>query len=133
MVTNGFSLRSEQLCRRLATTSLPVPFSPVMSTLAFVAPIFSIRSFRSFIACDSPIINRTLFPATGRLPADRRDTLSSKALSMMLSNFELSQGLGIKSVAPAFIARTTFSVSTYAVSSNTTTLGFLSKIKRNHL
>ena len=49
--------------------------------------------------------------------------LSSTAHFTVSSIFFLSQGLGIKSRAPALIALTAFSVSTYAVMKSTTLLG----------
>ena len=61
-----------------------------------------------------------------------RECLSSMALFTVSSSFFLSHGFGIKSTAPAFIALTVFSVSTYAVMNSTTLLGSCSNMRDSH-
>jgi hypothetical protein len=55
--TNVFLARSEWRCKALATSSLPVPFSPVISTRPGVAPTFLILSTNARIAPESPTIS----------------------------------------------------------------------------
>ena len=54
--TIGPAARVDFSCIRRATTSLPVPFSPVMSTRASVGATFSMISLTCCIASESPII-----------------------------------------------------------------------------
>ena len=90
------------------------------------------------MAGDSPMIST---PSSG---AERAVSCSFKATTsvrvwrrriaeeMVARSFSVSQGLGIKSIAPARIAFTAFSVSAYAVINNTTACGSFCKIFSSH-
>ncbi len=54
METNGSALRGEQLWIALATSSFPVPLSPVTMTVLVVVATVRIRRLRSVITGLSP-------------------------------------------------------------------------------
>ena len=96
--------------------------------LASVSRSFSIVANASCIAADSPIIDSsTLLPAPlststcsfSRLTSqrERRNLIPDESVA---SSFSFSHGFGMKSVAPALMARTALSVSAYAVIKITT-------------
>ena len=56
METNGSALRGEQAWIARATSSLPVPLSPVTMTVLLVVATVRIRRFRSCITGLSPMM-----------------------------------------------------------------------------
>ena len=97
-------------CSCRATSSLPVPFSPVMSTRAFVGATLSIMSFTSSIGADSPIIWCWIFTAFFKTLFSVAKFFLSKALRKVMSSRFKSGGLGMKSKAPFLMASTAVSM-----------------------
>ena len=58
--TNGASLRGERACSCRAISSLPVPFSPVISTVAWVGATRSMAVLTCWIASLPPRISNSL-------------------------------------------------------------------------
>jgi hypothetical protein len=55
-VTNGLSCRRLLACTARATSSLPVPLSPVISTVASVGAILTTLPSISRMACERPMM-----------------------------------------------------------------------------
>ena len=118
MVTNCCSLRGEKKRSERATRSLPVPFSPRIRMLASVSESFRMVRNTPCMASDCPIIsgNSSSCPLNASIRSfscftSQRERRSFTAEDRVASNFSFSHGFGIKSVAPALMARTAFSVS----------------------
>ena len=115
----GYSFLFDKTLIIRATTSLPVPFSPSINTLASVSATRSIMFLTFSIAGESPIrlgifspndwLSIAIFSLSDLI--SRLEWRSSAADFIVASIFSFSHGLEMKSVAPALIARTTFSVS----------------------
>ena len=75
--TNGFSLRGERLWIARATISLPVPLSPLMTTLAFEGATFFTSSKTRCIAGPEPIMSVPGARAARR----RRSSCTSRIVS----------------------------------------------------
>ena len=106
-----------------------------MSTLASVAATLAICCFRLRMASHSPMRlgnNTSSSDVPGSESSVLRDCLSSTALFTVSSSLRLSHGFGMKSTAPALIALTAFSVSTYAVMNSTTLFGSCSNMRASH-
>ena len=127
MDTIFLPLLAERRCSSCATTSLPEPFSPVISTLASVIATRPMLSFSWRIFSDSPMNSlawalgcslgsSTMGNASFLRFLSRSSCILSRFRAMAeyttSSTFLLSQGLGMKSTAPALMARTAFSVFT---------------------
>ena len=105
-MTIGRDARLETECSARATTPLPVPFSPRMSTLASDGPTREITCSTFCIAGDSatilgkPSLRSSEFSASSRWPL-RSAWLSSICVRMIESSRALSHGFWMKSRAPA--------------------------------
>ena len=110
--TIGPFARAECSWIRCATTSLPVPLGPVMSTRASVGATLSIISRTRWIAADSPIICGPLLATFLRscLVSCLR-FLVSKAFFVVMSMRLRSSGFSRKSYAPILSACTAVSMS----------------------
>ena len=97
-------------CNCLATSSLPVPFSPVMSTLALVGATLAIMSLTSNMGADSPIIWFWIFTAFFKTLFSVVRFFLSRALRRVMSRRFRSGGLGMKSKAPFLMASTAVSM-----------------------
>ena len=134
MVIKLSPARGERFFTIRATISLPVPFSPKIKMLASVSDSLYIVSFNFLTAGDSPMKSEIgdSFPiadtCSRNLLISLFDLLSFIADDSVASSFSFSQGFEMKSVAPAFIALTAFSVSAYAVMNTTTALGSILNI-----
>ena len=115
--TIGFSLRRLWAWISRANTSLPVPFSPVMSTVASVGAIFSRVLRMAVIGLEDPQyirfpVESGLTPAVPAVPGFDRASLPSalRALSRAAVSTSMSlslfQGFTMKSNAPRFIPST---------------------------
>ena len=111
-------------CSVRATSSLPVPLSPVMSTETFEGAICSISRKISRMALELP----TSAPSTPVSRSRRRATSSSisvsrcrVALARIVRSRVASTGFCRKSYAPSFIASTASSMDPIAVSTTTAT------------
>ena len=136
--TIGFPLRADKRCISCATTSFPEPFSPVMSMFASVGAMCVMRLLSSRICADSPM---NLDSRRGVAFSSCSSSFVAGIILLRLRStaecivsiiFLFSQGLGTKSTAPAFIARTVFSVLTYAVMNMTTLAGSCSSMRASH-
>ncbi len=84
-VTIGRAARGETACSACATTPLPVPFSPVISTLASDGPTRAIISSTGRIARDSAIsVGRLSSPRSGWFSASSRWPLRKRAAQLGL-------------------------------------------------
>ena len=99
--TIGLSARPESLWISCARTSLPVPFSPVMSTVASVGAIRS----TSCLSCCIPELQSICGPSLTVTPFLGLDFLSRIPVNVS-SSLALSHGLTTKSAAPRFIPST---------------------------
>ena len=126
--TIGRDARLDTLCSALATTPLPVPFSPRMSTLASDGPTLAITCSTFCMADDSatrfgmPSLRSSEFSASSRWPL-RSAWLSSICVRMIDSSRALSQGFWMKSRAPRRIASTATSTLPHAVITTTGSVG----------
>ena len=83
-------------CSQRATSSLPLPFSPVIMTLASVGATFSIVSFIFLMASLSPIISCTLITLRFSTLVSLTSLFLSVALRMVISKRLRSGGLLMK-------------------------------------
>ena len=119
-VTSGRVERSETECSVCATSPLPVPFSPVISTLASDGPTREITSSTGRIAADCAIscgkrsARSARFSASSRCPR-RSARPSSICVFRIAESRALSQGFWMKSRAPRRIASTASSTLPHAV------------------
>ena len=127
-----FPLRVDKRCISLASTSLPVPFSPVMRIFASVAATFSTMFRKSCITSLSPqyIALCDVFPL--RFPPALSTplflSLASKSVCVI---FSLSKGFTMKSAAPSLMPVTASWMSAYAVKSTTSVFGLMPLISRS--
>ena len=123
----GFPLRRLRAWISRASTSLPVPFSPVIRTVASVGAILSTVFRMAAIALELPQ-NIGLSPAGASAFRSSRPiafrALSRAAVSTSMS-LSLSQGFTMKSKAPRFIPSTASWMSAYAVNNTTSTSGII--------
>ena len=123
-VTMGCAARSLTACSVRATTSLPVPGSPVISTLASDGPTRAMSCSTGCIAGASAIMGPAIGlqePVLGFQPP-RRDARPRKAPTAcvtMASRRALSQGFWTKSLAPRRMASTAISTLPHAVMTTT--------------
>jgi hypothetical protein len=127
--TNGRSRRGLAAWMDRATSSLPVPVSPVTSTVAWVGPTRSTRSRTRA----RPGLEPTISP-TARLRTSRRRrafSRTSSTLSVARATTERTwagtKGLVMKSKAPRRMASTASSTVAKAVSRTTGSAGSLSR------
>ncbi len=119
-VARGRLARSETACRARATVPLPVPFSPVMSTLASEGPTRAIIWSTGCMAADSamrltlPSSRRSFISASRRCPR-RRARPSSIWVRTTDTRRAFSHGFWMKSRAPRRIASTASSMLPQAV------------------
>ncbi|MNM95396.1 hypothetical protein D3C81_1078370 [compost metagenome] len=109
---NGACERFDFSCNQRATSSLPEPFAPVISTLASVGATRSIVSLIRLIAPDSPNISLVFELLTFRfntLVSVTRELLSNAFRTVMSNRFR-SSGFSKKSKAPFFAASTAVSI-----------------------
>ncbi len=127
-VTSGRVERSETECSVCATSPLPVPFSPVISTLASDGPTREITSSTGRMAADCAIncgkrsARRARFSASSRCPL-RSARPSSIWVLRMAESRALSQGFWMKSRAPRRMASTASSTEPQAVITITGSVG----------
>ena len=136
MLTKTSSDLLEILCSALATSSLPVPFSPSISTFASVPATLSIVRNTFCIATEFPVMSEMLlseilvryccFDLTRS--SSRRDSRSLKEAEYVASSFSFCHGLRTKSVAPSLMARTAILTSPKAVINITTACGSIFNI-----
>ncbi len=123
-VTIGRVARGDTACSACATRLLPVPFSPVMSTLASEGPTRAMTSSTGRIAADSassgewPSACRAWLASSSRRPR-RIARPSSVCVRMIASSRSLSHGFWMKSRAPRRIASTATSTDPHAVITTT--------------
>jgi len=117
-------------------SSLPVPFSPRISTLASVGPARSTTSITFLASADSPIIwlsaaavclSKTLLVCR-KVCVSFRLRRSSTAVDTVATTFSFCQGLAMKSVAPRFMASTAVFKLPWAVIITTTICGSICRI-----
>ncbi len=116
---NGFDARGLFLCRASASSSLPVPLSPVISTGAPVGATRAAMASTSRRALLSPII---FLRSKGLGVSDGVDPLLSlrlRAVAIRSSRRLLSHGFVMKSKAPFLIPSTARSMLPHAVISIT--------------
>jgi len=104
-LTNGLSLRWLFSKRLVATSSLPVPLSPRMSTVESVGATFMIRLSRPRMARLSPMISGKKCRASMRLSAEvtrSKTVVNCSILSIDHSFFDL--GLGVVLNAGSLLA-----------------------------
>ena len=113
MATNGPRARGESSCSVRATSSFPVPLSPVISTGAGVGAASSTRRYTSCIALLVP----TSLPTPHTCRTRRRRSVTSRtasafsaALGMSILSRATSTGFVRKSYAPSFMAATAVSM-----------------------
>ena len=113
MLTNGPSARPESPWIARATSSLPVPLSPVISTVELVGAIARTISNIEAIACETPITrSRPKAWPTSRLSrrfSSRRLRLASASRTTMRSS-STSKGFRMYASAPSLRAATAISV-----------------------
>ena len=98
--TKGRARRAEPACSARATSSLPVPFSPVTSTRASLAALLATVSRSRRITGLSPRIS-PVAPRAARRPAfSSRRRCRSSALAMDTSSRPGCSGFSMKSSAP---------------------------------
>ena len=104
-----------------ATSSLPTPLSPAMSTVAFVGAARRMASITFFSCGLSPTIwcRASTARLSDRFSSARR--LRSSALRIVTSTRSLASGFSMKSKAPSFVAST--AVDTVACPDTMTTGG----------
>ena len=120
--TIGLSARSDNLWISPASTSFPVPFSPVMRTVASVGAIFSAVFLMTDIA--GPLPHKIVAPEGGTDDAFFTSLLMLLYAPLRVStSLSLSQGLTMKSNAPRFIPSTARAMSAYAVNRTTSMSG----------
>ena len=123
-VTIGRLARGDTAWSACATRLLPVPFSPVMRTLASEGPTRAITSSTGRIAADSassgerPSACSAWLAASSRRPR-RIARPSSVCVRRMASSRSLSHGFWTKSRAPRRIASTATSTEPHAVITTT--------------
>ena len=83
---SGRSRREERSCKRWATSSLPVPLSPVMSTVLGLSATFSIKSSTRRIAGDSPTICARPFSSDTTLAAPNWRVRAALAMTRLSSS-----------------------------------------------
>lgn len=119
---NGLSWRGDSVCRLRATSSLPVPVSPLMSTGASVAATLSISARTEAIAWERPMMR---VPAAGPASSRRRARFSSSSARRSTARRTVSvrrsagNGFSMKSNAPSRIACTAIVISPWPVTSTT--------------
>ena len=134
--TIGLPLRKLWAWISRASTSLPVPFSPVMSTVASVGAILSRVLRIAFIAGEvpqniwspepSPVIpvqTSFVIPGIDRVSGLIAFSALSRAPVRTSISLSFSHGFTMKSNAPRFIPSTARAISAYAVNSTTSTSG----------
>ena len=115
IATNGPAARGEWRCSARATSSLPVPDSPVMSTVTFDCDSRPMARKTSCIAGAWPSISGvSAGPGPGGHPAPRTG-VSAVARRISASAWSTSKGFGRYSNAPPWNAATALSRSEYAV------------------
>src|SRR5947209_4613371 len=126
-VTMGLVARADKAWSVLATTSLPVPCSPVTKTLASEGPICAISSMTGAIAGElarkvgRDSARKRRFSASRR-EACRKAWRKSICVRRMESKRLFSQGLAMKSRAPRRMASTANSMLLQAVMTTTGTV-----------
>ena len=115
--------RSLSACKACAASSLPVPLSPEISTVARVGATWRRVSYTSCIGAESPTsrsrpkrLSTCFFNSTTSFSA----ACERNALFKRSSNLSILTGLGTKSYAPLRIASTAVSNEPYAVIISTT-------------
>ncbi len=122
--TIGFPLRRLWAWISRASMSLPVPFSPVMRTVASVGAILSTVFRMAAMGLEAPQ-NMRLPVAPGMTSSAIALRALSRAAVSVATSLSLSQGFTIKSNAPRFIPSTASWMSAYAVNSTTSTSGII--------
>ncbi len=108
--TNARLARGDSRCTARATSSLPVPFSPVISRRAGVGATFSIRSITCWMAKDDPTISWRCSTAALRARTSRSSTTCCRAFLSVSSTRWLSSGFSRKSCAPSCVASTAVAI-----------------------
>ena len=119
-VTSGREERSDTACSVCATSPLPVPFSPVMSTFASEGPTREIMSSTGRMAADCAINRGKRSARSARFSSSRRWPFRSARpnsiwVFRIAERRALSQGFWMKSRAPRRIASTASSTEPQAV------------------
>ena len=95
-VTNGSSLRRLCACKALATSSLPVPDSPVMSTVASVGATVRIMESMLVMAGERPRISVLAFSSENCLLSSLFSTPRRECSMALLSvSFRASKSSGL--------------------------------------
>ena len=122
-----------------ATSSLPVPFSPRISTLASVGAVRRMAPNTRSMAGEVPIMPDSVCVAAASpllrwrsSAASRRERRRFSAAIRVASRRSFSQGLVTKSAAPFFMASTASSTSLWAVTSTTTACGSIASTSASH-
>jgi hypothetical protein len=133
-VASGREDRSDSAWSARATVPFPVPFSPVMSTLASEGPTRAMSWSTGCMAADSaisltlPSSRSRLISASSRWPR-RRAWPSSTWVRTMASSRALSQGFWMKSRAPRRMASTASSIEPQAVITTSGSVGSTSRMR----
>jgi hypothetical protein len=123
-VTMGREARGETACSACATSVLPVPFSPEISTFASEGPTRAMTCTTLCMAGDSATSLPWTSPRSSQFSASRRwprrsARLSSVCVWRMASSRAFSHGFWTKSRAPRRIASTATSTLPHAVMTTT--------------
>gem|GEM_PF-2115449 len=125
---NGLSARGDRLCIASATSSLPTPDSPVMSTLAFVGATRRTRSNMRLMAGVFPTmvdVRRCDSTSSSSSSLRRASSRRSRARLTSMDRWSRLTGFVMKSYAPLRIASTASSTVPCPVSTMTGTDGYL--------
>ena len=130
------SARRDRRCSSRAMSSLPVPFSPSIRTLASVGAARSTTLITRRISSDARTISRPPAATSCKTWFFCRSTVDSRRLWRSLTaaetvavTFSFCQGLAMKSVAPRFIASTAVLTLPCAVIMTTTMSGSISRMR----
>ena len=132
--TNGPVLRGPRWCTARATSSLPVPLSPVISTVASVSARRASIAYTSCITGLSPIMStggRWRATVSRSCLFSSLSCLCSSARSSVSSSSGIWIGLAMKSYAPARIAATAVSMLPNAVTNTIGRSGQLACARRH--
>ncbi len=106
----GFPDLLESRCMLRATNSLPVPFSPVISTHELEGPTLFMSFFRDCMAGERPIISYLASAFILKALFSSRSLLCSKACSAVKRTLSRESGFSIKSYAPSLVVLTAVSM-----------------------
>ncbi len=111
-----------------ATSSLPVPFSPVMRTRPLVGAVFDSLSKTGCIALELPSIAKPARPVPTLACSSafsRRSWAMLRAFLIVRSSFSVLSGFSMKSCAPSLVAVTAVSMLALPLIMSTTTCGWV--------